>query len=57
MGGKSVALKLELKPNERVVLGDCVVRNFGEHTRLTIDGSLSILRVKNIMHQAPYQLY
>ena len=44
-----MALKLELKPNERVLLGDCVLTNSGQRTRLTIDGSLPILREKDIM--------
>ncbi len=44
-----MALKLELKPNERVLLGDCVLTNSDQRTRLTIDGSLPILREKDIM--------
>ena len=46
---KNVALKLELKPNERVLLGDCVLTNSDQRTRITIDGSLPILREKDIM--------
>ena len=34
-----VALKIELKPNERILLGDCVVTNAGQRTRLTIEGT------------------
>lgn len=44
-----VALKLELKPNERVLLGDCVITNAGQRTRLVIDGKVPILREKDIM--------
>jgi flagellar protein FlbT len=44
-----VALKIELKPNERVMLGDCVVTNSDQRTRITIDGSLPILRETDIM--------
>ena len=44
-----MALKLELKPNERVLLGDCVLTNSDQRTRITIDGSLPILREKDIM--------
>ncbi len=44
-----MALKIELKPNERIMLGDCVVTNSGHRTRLMIDGSLPILREKEIM--------
>ena len=47
-----MALKLELKPNERIMLGDCVVTNSGHRTRLMIDGSLPILREKEIMSLA-----
>src|SRR5271170_3713090 len=44
-----VALKIELKPNERILLGDCVVTNTGQRTRLTIEGQVRILREKDIM--------
>lgn len=44
-----MALKIELKPNERVMLGDCVVTNHGQRTRLTIDGNVAILRETDIM--------
>jgi len=44
-----VALKLELKPGERVILGDCVITNDDQRTRLTIDGAVPILREKDVM--------
>src|ERR1700722_7106435 len=44
-----MALKLELKPNERVLLGDCVVTNTDQRTRLVIEGTVPILREKDIM--------
>jgi flagellar biosynthesis repressor protein FlbT len=44
-----VALKLELKPGERVILGDCVVTNDNRRTRLVIEGEVPILREKDIM--------
>jgi flagellar protein FlbT len=44
-----VALKIELKPNERILLGDCVVTNTEQRTRLLIEGSVPILREKDIM--------
>jgi flagellar biosynthesis repressor protein FlbT len=44
-----VALKIELKPNERILLGDCVVTNTDQRTRLVIDGTVPILREKDIM--------
>jgi flagellar protein FlbT len=44
-----MTLKVELKPGERMILGECVVTNAGQRTRLTIDGTLPILREKDIM--------
>ncbi len=44
-----MALKIELKPNERIVLGDCVVTNADQRTRLVIEGAVPILREKDIM--------
>lgn len=42
-------LKIELKANERILLGDCVVTNAGPRTRLMIEGIVPILREKEIM--------
>ncbi len=42
-------LKIELKPNERVILGDCVVTNDDQRTRLLIQGTVPVLREKDIM--------
>jgi flagellar biosynthesis repressor protein FlbT len=44
-----VALKIELKPNERILLGDCVITNTDQRTRLLIEGTVPILREKDIM--------
>ncbi|MBN8919684.1 MAG: flagellar biosynthesis repressor FlbT [Rhizobiales bacterium] len=44
-----MALKVELKPGERVILGDCVVTNAGQRTRLLVEGAVPILREKDIM--------
>ena len=44
-----MALKIELKPNERILLGDCVVTNSEQRTRLLIEGTITILREKDIM--------
>ncbi len=44
-----MALKIELKPNERIILGDCVVTNADQRTRLLIEGTVPILREKDIM--------
>jgi flagellar protein FlbT len=46
---ENVALKIELKPNERILLGDCVVTNTDQRTRLVIEGTVPILREKDIM--------
>ena len=44
-----MALKVELKPGERVIIGDCVITNHDQRTRLLIEGSAPILREKDIM--------
>ena len=44
-----MALKVELKPGERIILGECVVTNADQRTRLVIEGSVPILREKDIM--------
>jgi flagellar protein FlbT len=42
-------LKVELKPGERILLGDCVVTNSDQRTRLMIEGHVPILREKDIL--------
>jgi flagellar protein FlbT len=42
-------LKIELKPNERFLIGDCAVTNGSQRTRLVIEGNTPILREKDIM--------
>jgi|SRR5215470_3109465 len=44
-----MALKVELKPGERIILGDCVVTNADQRTRLVIEGEAPILREKDIL--------
>jgi flagellar protein FlbT len=44
-----MALKVELKPGERIILGDCVVTNTDQRTRLVIEGEAPILREKDIL--------
>jgi flagellar protein FlbT len=44
-----VSLKVELKPHERLIIGNCVVTNSDQRTRLFIDGSAPILREKDIL--------
>ena len=45
-----MALKVELKPNERIIIGNCVVTNTDQRARLLIDGqNIPILREKDIL--------
>jgi len=44
-----MALKVELKPGERIIIGDCVVSNTDQRTRLVIDGETPVLRQKDIL--------
>jgi flagellar protein FlbT len=44
-----MALKVELKPGERIFIGECVITNDDQRTRLLIDGSAPVLREKDIM--------
>lgn len=47
--GRSMALKVELKPNERIIIGDSIITNDNSRTRLYIEGSSPILREKDII--------
>jgi len=44
-----MALKVELKPGERIIIGDCVITNHEQRTRLHIEGQAPILREKDIL--------
>ena len=45
-----MALKVELKPNERIIIGNCVITNTDQRARLLIDGDkIPILREKDIL--------
>ena len=44
-----MALKVELKPGERIILGECVITNHDQRTRLVIEGQVPILREKDIL--------
>ena len=44
-----MALKVELKPGEKIILGGCVVTNHDQRTRLLIEGQVPILREKDIL--------
>jgi flagellar biosynthesis repressor protein FlbT len=45
----AVALKVELKPGERVILGDCVITNGDQRARFVIEGQVPVLREKDIL--------
>ena len=47
-----MSLKVELKPHERLIIGNCVVTNSDQRTRLFIDGKSPILREKDILTPA-----
>jgi flagellar biosynthesis repressor protein FlbT len=47
-----MGLKIELKPGERVILGDCVLTNHDQRTRLLVEGTAPILREKDIMTES-----
>jgi flagellar biosynthesis repressor protein FlbT len=44
-----MALKVELKPGERLIVGECVITNADQRTRLLIEGHAPILREKDIL--------
>jgi flagellar protein FlbT len=44
-----MALKVELKPGERILIGECVIVNDDQRTRLLIKGAAPVLREKDIM--------
>ena len=44
-----MALKVELKPGERIILGESVITNDNQRTRLFIEGNAPILREKDIL--------
>lgn len=47
-----MSLKVELKPGERLVIGNCVITNSDQRTRLFIEGKAPILREKDILTPA-----
>ena len=46
-----MALVIDLKPNERVIIGDAVIKNDKHRTRLHIEGDTPILREKDILSE------
>lgn len=47
-----MSLKVELKPHERLIIGNCVVTNSDQRTRLFIDGRAPVLREKDILTES-----
>ena len=45
-----MALKVELKPNERIIIGNCVITNVDQRARLLIEGE-KIRRGKDIVER------
>ncbi len=44
-----MALKVELKPNERILIGESVITNCNQRSWLVIEGTSPILREKDIL--------
>jgi flagellar protein FlbT len=44
-----MALKVELKPHERILIGDSVITNGDQRTHFVIEGTAPILRERDIM--------
>lgn len=44
-----MALKVELKPGERILIGECVITNSDRRATFLIDGKVPIIREKDIM--------
>ena len=47
-----MALKVELKPGEKIIVGECTLTNCGQRTRILVEGSMPILREKDILTAA-----
>ncbi len=47
-----MSLKVELKPHERLIVGNCIITNADQRARLFIDGKVPILREKDILTPA-----
>jgi flagellar protein FlbT len=44
-----MSLNIEIKPDERIIIGETLITNDGHQARLTIEGNTPILRKKDIM--------
>lgn len=47
-----MALKVELKPNERILIGESVITNCNQRSWLVIEGASPILREKDVLTPA-----
>ena len=47
-----MALKVELRPGEKLLVGQCIITNSDQRSRLFIEGSAPILREKDILTAA-----
>jgi flagellar protein FlbT len=47
--GQDMPLKVELRPGERIIIGESLITNDSQRTRLFIEGDAPILREKDIM--------
>ena len=47
-----MALIIDLKPKEKIIIGNAVITNDEQRTRLHIEGDSPILREKDIMTEA-----
>ena len=48
---KSMALVIDLKPQEKILIGEAVISNSSQRTRLHIAGDAPIIREKDIMQE------
>ncbi len=46
-----MALVIDLKPQEKILIGDAVITNDSQRTRLHIAGNAPILREKDVLHE------
>lgn len=44
-----MALRIELKPGERILIGECIVTNDAQRSSFLIEGRVPVLREKDIM--------
>jgi len=44
-----MALRIELKPGERILIGECVITNSDQRAKFLIEGRATILREKDII--------